>query len=144
MATTRDQVTSPPTDEELFATGGVPFFGNDVDIRYVNRLRELLGLQGGDSLSVGVMRLAVLRDQVERVRSTGPGALLQRLCERFDALLSLDHRAARQASETYDEAFHSAVHALKDLRVFAGIIAPKWREAAEDAARGDRQADGQR
>lgn len=60
----------------------------------------------------------------------GPGVWLRRNCEVFDALLSLDHKAARAADEKYDEAFHSAVHALKDLRQFADVLAPTWTEAA--------------
>ena len=62
---------------------------------------------------------------------TGPGAFLRRLCERFDRLFSLDHSPARKASDEYDEAFHDAVHALKDLRQFAQVIAPTWQGAAE-------------
>lgn len=60
----------------------------------------------------------------EAPKTTGPGAWLRGLLPRFDRLLSLDHSAARKASEEYDEAYHDAVHALKDLRHFAAIIAP--------------------
>ena len=63
------------------------------------------------------------------IRATGPGGWIIRLCKRFDRLFSLDHSPARKASEEYDEAFHDAVHALKDLRSFAAIISPTWSGA---------------
>jgi hypothetical protein len=69
----------------------------------------------------------------------GPGAKLRSLCERFDRLLSLDHRAAREQSEQYDVAYHDAVHALKDLRQFADIVAPTWAGAAQKATASSEQ-----
>lgn len=62
--------------------------------------------------------------------TTGPSAWLRKICVRFDRLFSLDHNPARKASDEYDEAFHDAVHALKDLRQFASIIAPTWTAAS--------------
>jgi hypothetical protein len=55
-------------------------------------------------------------------QETGPSAWLQRCCEKFDHLLSLDHKAA--SPKEYDEAFHTAVHALRDLRRFAETVTP--------------------
>lgn len=62
----------------------------------------------------------------EAVASTGPQRFVERMCSHFDALLSMDHRAAREASEQYDEAFHCAVHALDDLRKFGAQIGQRW------------------
>lgn len=64
--------------------------------------------------------------ETQVAKTTGPGAWLERQCVRFDRLLSLDHNPARQNSEEYDEAFHDAVHALKDVRGFARAISPTW------------------
>jgi len=68
-------------------------------------------------------------DRSDREREIGPGAWLRRCCAKFDRLLSLDHKPAREASEEYDEAYHVAVHALRDLRRFADTIAPTWAAA---------------